>query len=362
MSLSVLTFGEVMGRIGPIGHSRLAQVLPGLVEFRYGGGEVNVAVSLAMLGANAAFVTALPRNPMADACLAQLRGLGVDVGGVVRSPGRMGLYFVETGANQRGSSVVYDRDGSSIMLASPDLFDWDALFVGRTWFHITGITPALSASAADSAIRAARAAAGAGLTVSCDLNFRKKLWNWRPGTAPRDLAREIMSELLQHVHVVIGNEEDADDVLGIRSVGSDVESGVLNVTGYIDVARQICSRYPGVRHVALTLRESQSADHNNWGGMLFAAGSGTAVFAPTDSEGVYRPYEIRDIVDRVGGGDSFAAGIILGLGEEAGPERTVAFAVAASCLKHSIPGDYNFTARAEVEALMGGQATGRVVR
>lgn len=362
MAISVVTFGEVMGRIGPAGHSRLAQVLPGVVEFRYGGGEVNVAASLAMLGAEAAFVTALPRNPMADACLAQLRGIGVDVSGVVRSPGRLGLYFVETGANQRGSSVIYDRDGSSIMLAPPALFDWERLLVGRTWFHVTGITPALSENAALSAIAAVQAAARAGLTVSCDLNFRKKLWNWRPGTPQRDLAREVMTELLQSVHVVIGNEEDADDVLGIRSAGSDVESGVLNVEGYVDVARQVCERFAGVRHVALTLRESQSADHNNWGGMLYTRATDYAEFAPCDANGAYRPYEIRDIVDRVGGGDSFAAGIILGLGEGADPGQAAAFAVAASCLKHSIPGDYNFTTRAEVETLMRGQGTGRVVR
>jgi 2-dehydro-3-deoxygluconokinase len=365
MSLSIVTFGEVMGRVAPPGFRRIAQALPGAMEFTFAGAEANVAVSLAMFGAEAAFVTALPKNPVADACVMCLRGMGVDTSRIVRAPvGRLGLYFVETGANQRAGNVVYDRDGSSVMLTPAGAYDWPAIFQGRQWFHVTGITPSLSANAAEAARAAVQAAKEAGLTVSCDLNFRKKLWNWQPGTEPRDLAEQTMRGILPFVDLVVANEEDADLVLGVRAAGTDVESGALNVGAYREVAAQIAGQFPGVSKVAVTLRESISASHNNWGGMLYDAASRTAHFAPLDADGNYSPYEIRDIVDRVGGGDAFAGGLIFALNTDGlrAPETAIRFAVAASCLKHSILGDFNYVTRAEVEALMGGAASGRVNR
>ncbi len=354
-----------MGRIAPKGHLRFAQALPGEVDWTFGGGEANVALSLAWLGMEAAFVTALPRNPIADACIRFLRGHSVDVSRIIRTDeGRLGLYFLETGANQQASVVTYDRSSSSVMLAPPEAYNWNAILHGKTWFHVTGITPALSRNAADAVTAAVRAADAAGLTVSCDLNFRKKLWNWHPGVAARDLAERTMRGILPHVDVVVANEEDAEMVLGIKANATDVERGRVCADAYQDVARAIVRQFPNVTTVAITLRESISASHNNWGGMLYIAQHDTARYAPLDADGRYAPYQIRDIVDRVGGGDAFAAGLIYALCHHdlAAPDTAVAFAAAASCLKHSIPGDVNFVTRSEVEALMKGQASGRVVR
>lgn len=365
MAFHAMTFGEVMGRVAPPGFSRFLQCLPGTVEMTFAGAEANVAASLALLGARASFVTSLPTNPLGDACEKTLRGLGVDTTHIVRTKtGRLGLYFLETGANQRGGNVIYDRDGSSVMLADPAVYDWPELLKGVDWFHVTGITPSLSERAADAALGAVRAAHEAGVMVSCDLNFRKKLWRWRPGTAPRDLAEETMRQVLECVDLLIANEEDAADVLGIHAPATDVDAGVLNVHGYREVARQIVAQFPSIGRVAVTLRESVSASHNNWGGMLYDAKTDTAYYAPLDGNGNYSPYQIRNIVDRVGGGDSFAAGLVFGLNTEglSSPDRAIRFAVAASCLKHSIPGDFNYVTRAEVEALMGGTGTGRVQR
>ncbi len=365
MSVAVVTFGEIMGRIAPPGFLRFTQALPGTMDFTFGGGEANVAASLALFGAEASFVTALPKNPIGDACVMALRGLGVNTTKIVRtSAGRLGLYYLESGANQRASNVVYDRDHSSVMLTPPDAYDWSAIFGGAGWFHVTGITPALSENTAQATLVAAQAAKAAGLQVSCDLNFRKKLWNWRPGTKPRALAEETMRAVMPFVDVVIANEEDAEQVLSIKAEGTDVESGQLNILAYQDVAAQVAAQFPNVRKVAITLRESYSATHNNWGGMLYDAATKIAYFAPLDADGEYAPYEIRAIVDRVGGGDSFAAGLIFalitdGLSDAASAIR---YAVAASCLKHSILGDMNYATRAEVEGLMAGQASGRVNR
>jgi 2-dehydro-3-deoxygluconokinase len=365
MTFHAMTFGEVMGRIAPPGFQRFVQCLPGPIEMTFAGAEANVAVSLSLLGARASFVTALPGNPLGDACIKALRGLGVDTSHIVRtSAGRLGLYFIETGANQRGGNVIYDRDGSSVMLAEPTLYDWPSLLSGVDWFHVTGITPSLSERATAATLQAVRAARAAGVTVSCDLNFRKKLWRWRPGVRPRDLAEETMRQVLQSVDLLIANEEDAADVLGIHAASTDVESGRLNVAGYREVAREIVKQFANIRRVAFTLRESISASHNNWGGMLYDAATDTAHYAPTDGSDNYRPYEIRNIVDRVGGGDAFAAGLIFALNTEglSAPDRAIRFAVAASCLKHSVPGDFNYVTRAEVEALMEGPGTGRVQR
>lgn len=360
----VVTFGEVMGRISPPGVARWAQTLPGLVQWTFGGAEANVAAGLACLGARAAFVTALPAHAVADACVRQLRGLGVETRWIVRTnAGRLGLYFAETGANQRPSVVIYDRDGSALSMAPPDACDWAGAMAEADWFHTTGITPSISRASAEAAKRGMREAKSRGLTVSCDLNYRKKLWRWEPGMTPRDLAERTMRALLPMVDVLIANEEDAADVLGIRASGTDVEAGRLAVDRYPEVAREIVRQFPNLRCVAITLRESISANHNNWGAMLYEAATDTAVLAPM-RDGHYTPYEIRGIVDRIGGGDAFGAGLIFALRtpELAAPATAVAFAAAASCLAHSIPGDYNLVGRAEVEALMKGSGTGRVQR
>lgn len=360
-----LAFGEIMARIAPEGHLRWRQAVPGRVEVTWGGGEANVSASLAMFGQSVRYLTALPRHAIAESLVATLRGLGVDTGHILwRDKGRLGLYFVEAGANQRGSTVLYDRDHSAVSLAGPDEYAFDAALADVHWLHVTGITPSISECACRANLELVRRAKQAGAAVSCDLNFRKKLWNWRPGTDKKALARECMSEVLQHVDLVIANEEDAADVLGIHAEGTDVERGTINAAAYEKVAREIVSRFPGVTRVAITLRQSISADHNNWGGMLFDADADRAFLAPLDERGHYCPYEIRDIVDRVGGGDSFAAGLIYALNSETyrKPQQAIRFAVAASCLKHSIQGDFNYVSLAEVAALAGGVATGRVQR
>lgn len=354
-----------MGRLCPPGFERFGQAMPGSLGITFAGAEANVSVSICHFGGRAGFVSALPRHAVADACVADLRRHGVDVSGIRRTDrGRLGLYFVERGANQRPSRVIYDRDHASVALTPPDSYPWEEIFADAAWFHFTGITPALSANAADCCLTAVKKAREAGLTVSCDLNFREKLWRWKEGVRPRALAEETMRKLLPHVDVVIANEADASDVLGIRAGGSEVEKGDLDLERYPEVAAQIAREFPQVKKVAITLRESVSASHNNWGAMLHDAETGTAHFAPVDGDGVYRPYEIRQIVDRVGAGDSFAAALIFALQtpEHGSPEKAVAFAAAASCLAHSIEGDFNLNLRSEVESLLGGNASGRVVR
>lgn len=361
----ILAFGEIMARIAPPGNLRWRQSLPGAIEVTWGGGEANVCASLAMFGQPARFLTALPRTPIAEALVGTLRGLGVDCEPILwRKEGRLGLYFVEKGANQRGSTVVYDRAHSAASLAGPDEYDFAAALAGAKWLHVTGITPAISGAACGANLALVEQAKQAGVKVSCDLNFRKKLWNWRPGTSPKALARECLSQVLQHVDLVIANEEDAADVLGIHAAGTDVTTGQINAAAYSDVAKQIVARFPGVSRVAITLRESHSANHNDWGAMLFDAATGQSHFAPLDARGNYRPYEIRDIVDRVGSGDSFAAGLLYAMNDPQlqQPQQAIAFATAASCLKHSIQGDFNYVAKDEVLALMSGNASGRVQR
>ncbi len=360
-----LGFGEIMMRVAPAGHRRLAQVLPGSVDVTFAGAEANVCVSLAMLGAQARYLTMLPENMLGDAVTTNLRSFGIDVSALRhRKEGRLGVYYVECGANQRGSTVTYDRDHSAISLAGPEEYDFAAALDGIRWVHATGITPSLSEKAYWATLALLVEAKRRGCTVSCDLNFRKKLWRWRPGTAANLLARECMAEVLKSVDLLIANEEDAADVLDIHAAGTNVEQGKLNIAGYEQVAREIVRRFPNIGRVAVTLRESVSADYNRWGGMLFDATANRAFYAPLDAAGNYQPYEIRDIVDRVGGGDSFAAGLMFALNtpEHADPGRALHFAVAASCLKHSILGDFNFTSRAEVQSLMGGSGAGRVRR
>lgn len=360
----ILGFGEIMMRVAPAGFARFRQCLPGSVDVTFGGGEANVCGSLALLGRTARYVTALPDHAMADALIGWQRNLGIDTSHILRREGRLGVYFLETGANQRSSTVVYDRAGSSVALAGPEEYDFDAALEGVTRVHVTGITPAISENGFLSTLELVKKASQRGAKVSCDLNFRKKLWRWREGASSKDLAHECMAQLLPMVDLVIGNEADAEDVLGIRAEGTAVEEGRINAESYTEVARKICERFGNVSLVAITLRESVSASHNNWGGMLFDAKANRAHFAPLNDRGEYQPYQIRDIVDRVGGGDSFAAGLLYALdSDEYGqPGDAIRFAVAASCLKHSLPGDMNYVTLSEIKALAGGQASGRVQR
>lgn len=360
---SVVTFGEIMGRMTPPGVIKLRQGLPGVLNVSFAGAEANVAASLAFFGADTKFVTALPNNDLAEACIATLQATGIASHIVRADHGRLGLYFLETGANQRPSRVLYDREHSTISLIDRSAYDWPVIFRQSDWFHVTGITPAISSHAAEATTDAVRAAKLAGLTVSCDLNFRGKLWRWQEGVSPRDLAGTVMGEVLKHVDVLIANEEDCGDVLGIRAEQTDVGSGQLQVQRYPDVARAVVERFPNIRMVATTLRQSLSASHNNWGAMLYESQADEASFSPRH-DGVYRPFEIRNIVDRVGGGDSFAAGLIFALRCPDYPtsQEALDFATAASCLAHSIEGDFNYSNRSEVDALAGGSASGRVVR
>jgi 2-dehydro-3-deoxygluconokinase len=363
--MRLVTFGEVMLRLAPEDFLRVAQVLPGRLEATFGGGEVNVAVSVAQQGGEAAFATALPENAITDAFEQEMRRLKVETGLVRRTKtGRFGIYLVETGANQRAGTVTYDRDHSSVSLSSAADYDWDRIFAGATWFHITGITPALSALSAGAALAALQHARERKVTVSCDLNFRRKLWRWKAGVSPVDLARETMRALVPYVDLVIANEEDAEMCLGIAAPESNVESGNLNFEGYSHVARQVVRDFPNVSRVAITLRESVSASHNNWGALLYDSARDAVYFAPTDAAGRYEPYEIRNIVDRVGAGDSFAGGLIFALNTPGLDDGAAAlrYAVAASCLKHSIKGDFNYASRAEIEGLMKGGGSGRVQR
>lgn len=361
---TVVTFGEIMGRFQPPGYNRFRQALPGPLDLTFGGAEANVAASIALLGGSARFVTALPQQAIADACVGVLTGLGVQTDYILRTKsGRLGLYFLEAGANQRPSNVIYDRANSSVSLTEGPAYDWENITSGASWLHTTGITAALSKTAADAVLHAVKTAKAAGLTTSCDLNFRKKLWGWEPGTPARELAEKTMRSILPYIDVVIANEEDAADVLDIHAEDTDVHSGKVAVEKYPDVARQIAKQFPNVSKVAITLRESLSASHNNWGAMLYDVASDTPHFAPL-RDGKYTAYEIKSIVDRVGGGDSFGAGLVFALNtpELSEPAKAVSFAVAASCLAHSVVGDINYVSRAEVESLMGGSGSGRVVR
>jgi len=339
--MKVVTFGEIMMRLATPGRLRFSQAKE--LELTYGGGEANVAVSLANFGLDAAFVTRLPKNPFGDSAVNVLRGLGVDTTKIARGGDRIGIYFLETGASQRASVVVYDRAGSAISQVKPGMFDWAEIFRGASWFHFTGITPALGPDVAAATMEACIAAKAAGLTVSCDLNYRKKLWT------PAE-AQATMTELMRWVDVAIGNEEDSEKVFGIKSASADVTSGQVAAEGYEQVARTMAEKF-NLSTVAITLRESRSADNNGWSAMLLHEGKALKS----------RVYDI-DIVDRVGGGDSFAGGLIYGLATGKSGQEALEFAVAASCLKHSISGDFNLVSVAEVESLAKGDGSGRVQR
>jgi 2-dehydro-3-deoxygluconokinase len=338
-----VTFGEIMLRLAPPGFERFLQSPMFLATF--GGGEANVAVALAGFGQPARYVTVLPANPIGDAVVAELRRFGVDTSCIVRGKGRMGVYYVEPGANQRPSKVVYDRDYSAIALAKPGDLDWNQCFAGAGWFHVTGITPAISASAAELALEAAQTAKAKGLTVSCDLNYRKNLWKWgKP-------AHEVMRELVRHVDVAIANEEDCQMALGVKAE-IDVHSGQLDRGEYRKLAEKVLAEFANLQKIAITLRESKSASHNGWSACLH---DGKEFL-------LSRHYEITHIVDRVGGGDCFAGGLIYGLQTMASAQDALEFAVAASCLKHSIPGDFNRFTADEVRSLLESGGSGRVQR
>lgn len=341
MSKKVVTFGEIMLRLQTPGYERFIQAKS--FDVVYGGGEANVAVSLANYGLDAAFVTKLPNNPIGDACISELRKYNVNTSHIARGGERLGIYFIEKGAAQRASNVVYDRANSAIATAVEDDFDWDEIFDGASWFHFTGITPALSDKLADICLIALKKAKEKGITVSCDLNYRKKLWT-------KEKANKVMSDLMPYVDVLIANEEDSDSVFGIKADDTDIHSGKISVEGYKQVCQKLVDKF-GFKYVAITLRESISASENNWAAMLY------------DNKDFYfsKKYNIM-IVDRVGGGDSFGGGLIYSMLNNYSNQDAIEFAVAASCLKHSISGDFNLVSLDEVKRLMSGDASGRVQR
>ena len=342
----VVTFGEIMLRLATPAYLRFSQT--DTFSATFGGGEANVAVSLANYGVEVDFVTRLPQNDIAASCLAELRKRNVGVNNIVYGGERLGIYFLETGAVARPSKVVYDRAHSSISTIERGMIDWDKVFEGADWFHWTGITPAISASAAEVCLEACQAANRLGITVSCDLNYRKNLWKYGKS------ASEIMPALVECCDVILGNEEDAEKVFGIKPEGFDVTAteGKVDSAAFRSVCEQLMARFPRAKKVIITLRGSINANHNTWGGVLF------------DGETLYESprYDITHIVDRVGGGDSFMGGLIYGLREYKDDKRALNFAVAASCLKHTIYGDFNLVTVAEVENLMKGDGSGRVSR
>ncbi len=339
--MKVVTFGELMLRLAPNGYYRFFQ--DDQLQATFGGGEANVAVSLANYGMDASFVTKLPTHAIGQAAVNSLRKYGVDTSKIVRGGDRVGIYFLEKGASQRGSVCIYDRAHSAIQEAAPSDFDWDAIFEGADWFHFTGITPALGENLVEICREACKAAKAHGVKISCDLNYRGKLWT-------RDQARAAMTDLCQYVDVCISNEEDAKDVFGIEAENTDIYGGKLNKEGYKSVAKQLADKF-GFEKVAITLRTSISASDNDWAAMLY------------DGENYCfsKEYHLH-IIDRVGGGDSFGGGLIYALLSGKNTQDAVEFAVAASALKHSIEGDYNLVTVSEVEKLAGGDGSGRVQR
>lgn len=345
MKNKIVTFGEIMLRLATPERQRFSQATAFNASF--GGGEANVAVSLANFGLQAAFVTRLPQNDLGQSVIMDLKKHSVNTEHIIFGGERLGIYFLETGAVSRPGKVVYDRSHSSISEISPGMIKWDEIFDGATWFHWTGITPAISQGAADACLEAVKAAKKKGLTVSCDLNFRKNLWNYGK------TAGEVMPELVKHCDVILGNEEDAEKIFGIKPDKGDVSAGKVESTEFESVCKKLKLQFPQAQKIIITLRGSISADHNSWSGILY---NGEKFFtAPV--------YQITHIVDRVGGGDSFMAGLIYGLLTWSGDDqKALNFAVAASCLKHTIHGDFNLVTVSEAEALMKGDASGRVVR
>jgi len=340
---NIVTFGEIMLRLKSPGNERLLQ--NSMLEATFGGGEANVAVGLARYGLDASFVSVIPKNQIGNACIEELRKHGVETTKIVRNGTRLGIYFLEAGANQRPSRVIYDRDHSSISESKPGDLNWNEIFQSASWFHITGITPAISASAAELSLESVKKAKEMGLTVSCDLNYRNKLWKYGKD------APEVMSNLVKYVDIVIANEEDCQKSLGI-GLDVDVAGGDLDSDKYKNLTNKVMEKYPNIKKIAITMRESHSANNNGWSAVL---NTGKDFF-------VSKKYEIKNIIDRVGGGDSFASGLIYGLNSYSDNAEALNFAVAASCLKHSIMGDFPLLTVDEVLSLSGGDASGRVQR
>ena len=345
MEKKIITFGEIMLRLATPEHQRFTQVTS--LNATFGGGEANVAVSLANYGLNAEFVTRLPENDLGQAVLMDLRKHNVGTHHIIFGGGRLGIYFLETGAVSRPSKVIYDRASSSIAEIKPGMINWEGVFEGASWFHWTGITPAISEGAALVCLEGIKTANRKGITVSCDLNFRKNLWKWGKN------AGEVMPDLVSGCDIILGNEEDAEKVFGIKPERGDVSSGHVSAVEYKSVCEKLMKQFTRANKVIITLRGSINADHNSWSGVLF---DGKKLFEAPE-------YQITHIVDRVGGGDSFMGGLIYGLISWPGDDqKALNFAVAASCLKHTIHGDYNLVSVSEVEQLMKGDGSGRVVR
>lgn len=339
--MKTVCFGELMMRLNPEGYNRIRQA--GRFEISYAGGEANVAVSLANYGLHSCFVSKLPDNEIGTGALESIRKYGVDTSGILRGGDQIGIYFVEKGASQRPSKVIYDRQNSAVALSETSEYDWDSIFEDVNWFHFTGITPALSVSLAQVCMEACQEAKKKGITVSCDLNYRNKLWT-------KEKACKVMSDLMPYVDVCIANEEDANNVFGIKAKDTDVENGKLNKEGYISVAKELTERFH-FKAVAITLRTSISASDNKWAGMLY-----------TGNEAYFSKEYLIHIVDRVGGGDSFGGGLIYAMQSGFDSRKTIEYAVAASCLKQTIEQDFNLVSVKEVEALMAGNGSGRVLR
>ena len=340
----VVTFGEVMLRLATPGFARFKQAMPGSMNASFAGAEASIAASLAYLGIDASFVTALPMNAIADACIADLRSLGVETKHILRThQGRLGSYFLEHGANQRGGNVIYDRDGSSVAITPPSAYDWEAIFAGCEWFVISGITPAISRNAAEVALVAVQEAARRQIQVVCDMNYRTKLWQWEPALPARELATRTMKSILPFVHVFVGGISDAAAMLGIGH-GGDLHA----------LAKQIIAQFPNLTHAAFTLRDGSTSAQQCFSGALYKAATDTLHSAPS--------YTITQVIDRLGAGDAFTAGLVFSFLQNSDLQTAIAFATAAGCLAHSIEGDYNYSTRTEIETLMEGDGGGRVSR
>ena len=363
MKNSLITFGEIMTRFSPSNNLRISQSMPGNLDVTFAGCEASVAVSYSVLGGESSFISALPKNSISDACISNLKSFGVKTDKIIQTnSGRLGSYYLETGSNQRASKVEYDRSGSSISILDPKTYNWENILQKKTWLHVSGITPALSENAFEATLEAVKTAKDLGIRISCDLNYRSKLWKWGKNISSRELARNKMRNILKYVNILIGNEKDAEDILNIEIPEANFAKGEINIDQYPKIAEKINHKYPNIKLIAITLRESVSANHNRWGAMLYDASKKSSFFSPI-KDNKYIPYEITNIVDRLGAGDSFAAALIFSINHlKLKNSKALDFSVAASCIAHSIQGDYNVASINEIENLAEGFTSGRVLR